>query len=607
MNKSMLSFLSLLTALVILSGACAKISSPSGGRRDKLPPVVVKSVPVYGEINFRGKGFSIYFNEYVVLDNINDKFMVSPPLKKKPRVLIKGKSVNVEFDEALKDSTTYTFYFQDAIKDNNEGNILDNYQFVLSTGKVIDSLSVTGNVYNSKNLEVPEKTLVLMYRELADSAVVKHLPEYISRVNPDGYFRINNVRAGKYRLYALKDLDNSKNYNSIEEEFAFMNTPVEITPEKNFLPVIKDTITVKKELPKVTKASQVPVPVPEIVPLTGEFNLLLFAAEKKAHYLTKSSRDLKYQMIYTLSLPPDTMKFELTMPEESDKSYFIERTRNNDTLIVWLADSSLYSKPQITTIVKYPFTDSTGVDLYKKDTVIMRFLAPRVPRGVKAKKPVFAVDANISSGSLKPGQNIILRSKTPFIMPDTSRMRLYELVEPKRIKVPFTLAKDSSNSCRYYLNATFLPGKKYLYIADSASFRNIYNESSDSAGLKFSVRELDSYGKMTLDIHNYEGDRIIQLLDKTENLVSEKFMKKDGLVTFLLLESGFYRLRVIYDLNGDGKWTTGDFAAGRQPEPVSYYFQELELKKGWEIEHQDWDIGIKNFKDQKLREKKKPK
>ena len=138
----------------------------------------------------------LLFDEYVVLDNINEKFMVSPPMKKKPRVFIKGKSVNVEFDEKLKDSTTYTFYFQDAIKDLNEGNILQNYQFVFSTGPVIDSLSVTGNVYNAFNLEVPEKTQVLMYRELADSAVVKHLPDYISRVDQTGYFRIDNVRAG---------------------------------------------------------------------------------------------------------------------------------------------------------------------------------------------------------------------------------------------------------------------------------------------------------------------------------------------------------------------------------------------------------------------------
>ena len=77
--------------------------------------------------------------------------------------------------------------------------------------------------------------------------MIKHLPDYISRVDQTGYFRIDNVRAGKYRLYALKDIDNSKNYNLTEEEFAFLNIPVEITPEKNFIPVVKDTTTIIKK------------------------------------------------------------------------------------------------------------------------------------------------------------------------------------------------------------------------------------------------------------------------------------------------------------------------------------------------------------------------
>src|SRR5450759_2791626 len=117
MYKRMITRLFLLSALVILLSGCAKISSPSGGLRDRLPPVVVKSVPLNGARNFRGNKLEIIFNEYVVLDNISEKFMVSPPMKKKPKVFIKGKGVDVEFDDKLKDSTTYTFYFQDAIKD----------------------------------------------------------------------------------------------------------------------------------------------------------------------------------------------------------------------------------------------------------------------------------------------------------------------------------------------------------------------------------------------------------------------------------------------------------------------------------------------------------
>jgi hypothetical protein len=594
----------LILSLFILLIACAKISAPAGGPRDKKPPVVLKSSPAYGAVNFKDNKLSITFDEYVALDNLTEKFMASPPMKKKPRIFIKGKNVEVEFNEELKDSTTYTLYFQDAIKDINEGNVLQNYQFVFSTGPVIDSLSVTGNVFNAFNLNVPEKTLALMYREMADSAVIKHIPEYITRVDPDGYFRIDNVRPGSYRLYAIKDLDNSKNYNLKDEEFAFLKNPVIITSEKNYIRIVKDTASIKKfiiKTPEITTFGN-PLPIAEPIIRTGEYQLILFAAKKKAHYFNGSSRPLKYLLTYTLSLPPDSMKFGFSIPGASESSYLIDESRNRDTIKVWMTDSTLYNQQEISTIINYPFTDTLGGLGYKQDTVNLRFLTPRAPRVAKVQKPVFVVETNISSGFLKPEQMIVLKSQTPFNKPDTSQIHIYELKDSTKTNVLFHLNRDSSNSCKYYLSATLVPGKKYFFLASKATFGNAYNEYSDSIGIKFTVKDPDSYNKLILNITNYSGDRIVQLLNSSENVVREAQMKKDGKLVFSLLEAGVYRIRVIYDLNGNGKWDTGDFDTGLLPEPVSYYPQDLEIKAGWDVE-QPWDIGTQNNKDPKLRAK----
>jgi hypothetical protein len=597
----------LILTFCFLVSACAKVSAPSGGPRDRQPPVALNSIPAYGSLNFKGSKIVIGFDEYVVLDNITDKFMVSPPLKKKPRVYLKGKNVEVEFFEQLKDSTTYTLYFQDAIKDLNEGNVLQNYQFVFSTGAVIDSLSVTGNVFNSYNLNVPDKALAVMYRELADSAVIRHLPEYISRVDQEGYFRIDNVRPGKYRLYALKDIDNSKNYNLKDEEFAFLSDPIIVSPEKNFIKPVKDTTTIKKPVKKEpgikTKGNALPT-VEEPKTQTGVYQLILFTAKKKAHYVTGSARSQKYLLTYTLSLPPDSMKFGFFIPGISDNSYFIDESKNRDTIKVWLTDSTLYSKPEISTIINYPFTDTIGNLGYKQDTIKLRFQVAPVPRVARIKKPVFVVISNISSGFLKPGQRIVLKSQTPFNKPDTSRLHLYETKDSTRLNVTYYLVKDSTNPCKYYFDAPIVKGKKYFLLANPGTFGNLYNEYSDSIGIKFSIKDPEEYNKLTLNIKNYEGDRIIQLLNTSDNIISEAYMKKDGKLEFPLLEAGTYRIRVIYDLNGNGKWDTGDFDSGLQPEPVSYYPQDLEIRAGWSPE-QDWDIGIKNFKDPKMREKLK--
>lgn len=572
-------------AFALIAG-CAKVSSPAGGPKDTTPPVVVKCEPVNGEKNFKGTRIAITFNEFVVLDKITEKFMVSPPMAKKPRVFLKGKSVIIDFDEKLRDSTTYTFYFQDAIRDLNEGNIIDNYQFVFSTGPIIDSLSVTGNVLNAFTLDPPEDALVLLYRSLADSAVIKKLPDYIAKADKKGYFRIDNVKGGTYRLYAIKDLDNSKNFNLPDEEFAFMNTPVVITPVQNYLPVIFTKDTVKATPGKVKDV--------DTVTKKGEYNLILFKPAGKKHYLTSSSRSSPYKLTYTLSLPPGPMGFDFTIPGAGENKYIRENSRAKDSVLIWLTDSSLYSQQQLTTVVHYPFTDSTGKTDIKRDTILMRFLVPRTPR-TKPKKESLKVTSNLISGFLKPGQQIVFKSPTPLREPDTSKIRLYETEKTNKIKIPYSLIKDSTNSCILTISAKLSQEKKYLLIAESSAFRNIYGEVSDSTGNSFMVKSDQSFGKLLLNIINYQGDRIIQLLSADEKVIIARPMKSDGKLEFKYLDQGKYNLRVIYDLNNDGLWTTGDFLSGRQPEPVSFYNQELDIRENWSAE-QDWDISEQNVK-----------
>jgi uncharacterized protein (DUF2141 family) len=576
---------------VILS--CARQMPPSGGPRDFTPPKIAKSVPVIGTLNYKGKSVIITFNEFVVLEKLNEKFMISPPVKKRPKTMLRGKSLYIEFQEKLKDSTTYTLYFQDAIRDLNEGNIIPNFQFVFSTGNILDSLSVTGNVYNSSDLEATENTLILMYRQLADSAPAKLLPDYITLADINGGFRINNIKEGTYYLYALQDKNNNKKYDLEDEGFAFMDNPVEINHIKNYLPIVieRDTIKVKTPL-KIT---------PKIPLINGEYKLFLFTAPPKRYYLTSSSRKTSNLLTYTLSLPPDSSKFEFSIPDAYNRSYFIEKNRTRDTIDIWLTDSLLYSKPQIKTTVSYPFMDSTGLTKLKTDTIQMRFITVKSAR-TKVAKNKFGFTTNMS-GNMKPGQQILFSSKTPFRAPDTTKIRLYKTGKAGKLVIPYIFIKDSLNSRRYFLKAELVEDSTYLFIANKASFGDIFGDVSDSTGIKFSVRTSDSYGQLTMNIDSVHEAVIIQLLDSKEKVLHEKKIRKDTKIEFPLLEKGNYRVRAIYDLNNDGKWTPGDYKAKRQPEPVSYFPGEIEIKIDfWII--QDWDISKKNQKDQKLRTKK---
>jgi hypothetical protein len=580
----------LFTVWMLIFG-CAKVSVPSGGPKDSEIPVIVKSNPLNGAINFTENEIIVAFNEYVVLDKINEKFMVSPPMKIRPEVFIKGKSVHIRYEDKLRDSTTYTFYFQDAIRDINEGNAINNYQFVFSTGPFIDSLSVTGNVWSALNLDPPENAMVLMHRQLEDSAVVSQIPDYITRATGKGEFRIDNVHAGIYRLYALVDADNSKNYNNRDELFAFYDDPIQIIPEKNYLPLAEDSVSAIISKPGAGNTSFIP-------PVAGEYQLTLFTAEKKLHYLTSSSRKQSYQLTYTLSLPPDTINFDFSIPDAPEEAYFIEKNSTLDTITVWLTDSTIYNRQQIETIVTYPLTDTLGITGPTTDTVQMRYLAPRAPRGRVARQAAYKVNTGIS-GQVRPDKKIILTAPAPFMPPDTSLIYFSELLKEEKIRQSFSVVRDTDNACRYYINIDLKPGSSYLFVADSGAFHSIYGDCSDSTGVRFSVRTRESFGKLTMDISGYEGPKIFQLLDNTEKILKQVCLGNNGKLEFPLLEKGKYRVRAIFDLNNDGKWTTGDFDIRRQPEPVSYYPEEIEIKENWEIT-QPWNLEMKNYKEAKL-------
>ncbi len=565
-------------SVIVAAVACAKVSSPSGGPKDKTPPAVVSCTPANGVRNFTGNKFTITFNEFVALDKITEKLMVSPPLAKRPQVSIKKKSVVVQFDEKLRDSTTYTFYFGDAIRDLNEGNIIENYQFVFSTGPVIDSLSVSGLVVDSYSLSPSENTVVLLFSDLSDSAFVKELPSYITKTNAGGQFTINNIRSGAYNLFALKDGDNSKNYNIIDEEIAFLDSTILITPLTNYVAPRDTTDTTSVD-----------------VKMDFTYTLRMFKPMKNMHYLTSSARDTRYRLSYSLSLPPGDMPFEAVITDAPEGSWFEERTRERDTLVIWLRDSLLYSQPTLTTLVTYPFTDSTGTIISRSDTVIMRYLAPRATPGRKTVPVPYRVSSGIFSGALRPGQRIFFRSETPFRDPDTTLIRLWEVNGQEKKNMPYSFSSDPANSRILEFRSGMVQGKSYLFSADSKAFGSIYGENSDSTGARVSIRNNETFATLLLNIDNFEEPVIIQMLTNQEKPVLEKAALMPGRIDMGLIDKGSYRLRAVYDINGDGRWTTGDYFNKRQPEPVSFNDTELELKENWNVEN-NWDLSQKNRK-----------
>lgn len=657
-------YLPLLTVLLLAS--CAKTSSPTGGPVDEQPPRVLDSEPANGSVNFSSRSFNITFDEYFVLDNIDQALMVSPPLQEKPQVKTRGKKLVVELDdeEELNENKTYTFNFLNSIKDLNENNPLENFKYVFSTGNVLDSLSVTGHIYDAFNLEAGEGILVMLHSAMADTMPRSTLPDYITRAMDNGNYRIDNVAAGEYRIYGLRDDNNNKIYDLPGEAFAFLDSSIHVSPENNYIPVQPDSLAMagdsslvapadsgriampadsarlaaRTDLARVAAADSARKVMPadsgrmappddmrrEITPgedqpavaagqadslkyerIPGkEVGLYYFVEESKIQYLSGSSRPQPYLLQFTFALSVDTSAIEVdfiesvndTVYSDVDADYIREFSAGRDTCRLWLTDSTFYSRERITLLLGHPQTDSLGQLQAVTDTLRLRYRAPATGRSrgpARQRTASLTLKTNITQASgLKPEQNPVFIFDTPMLEPDTSLIKLHLQNDSLEKAIDYRVYRDSVNNKKFTLQTKLDPDSMYVLLAHEGAFENIYGLTSDSLSYKFRVKNPDQLGKLVLNITGFSGNIILHLLDAGENIVQERkiSLPDEGSVEFPYLDSKEYLVKAIFDINGDGKWTTGDYEKNRQPEPVSYLPKKIDVKAGWEM-IEDWQLS----------------
>jgi len=200
--------IALIAGLFMVAFRCANPVMPLGGEKDFTPPKVVHSTPERNATNFKGRTVSITFDEFVKFEKINQQSLISPSPPTKPEYRIKGKSVLVKFNEALFDETTYTLFFGNAIVDLSENNALEGFNFVFSTGPVLDSMSLAGTVVQAFNRKPAEGSFVMLYRMQHDTIPLDSLPfkikpYYVARTDKQGRFRFSNLRNDPYYLFAI--------------------------------------------------------------------------------------------------------------------------------------------------------------------------------------------------------------------------------------------------------------------------------------------------------------------------------------------------------------------------------------------------------------------
>ena len=590
----------LVCVAVLVMAGCASRGRPGGGPRDEMPPVFVRSTPAPGARNVDRQRLTLFFDENVQLDDAFNKVIVSPSQKMPPVVRSLGNRVTVELRDTLVPDETYTIDFGDAIKDLNEGNILDGFALDFSTGATLDSLRISGVVLEARTLEPAQGMLVGVYSTMEDSALTTLPLERVARTNSRGQFTVRGLKDRPYRVFAINDVNRDNKWDR-SEDVAFYDRVVVPTVESI---VVNDTLRDRDGNDSISSRAGVAY-------LPADVLLTWFNEGYQPHYLKDYSRPARNRVVLTLSAPYDTMPRASIVKTPAldgldwDEITVADVSPGNDTVTWWIRDGRALEVDSLTLAVTYPRTDSLENVVMFNDTLrfFYRPSSDEVKRiKEKAKlaekgadtvpEPQVLMDVHAVTGASHDiYRPLLLEAGTPWASIDMNKVRFSEMIDTvwREVAISGLDTVSGASILRRRIDFERVPGRKYRLEADSTAFYDIYGNPSKALAHEFTVKSVDSYSKLIFKITPSDSTIMVDLLDSGDKVVRSSRGDASGNVVFEYVNPGTYYARMYYDDDGDGKWSTGNIGEGVQPEEVAYYPKKIDARANWDVEL-TWDI-----------------
>lgn len=587
--------------LCLIAPSCAnRGQGPQGGPKDTIPPLVLHETPANGSLNSKVKEIEVTFDELILTENTMENVIISPPQTRLPEIKSRGKKLIVVFNEDLIDSTTYTINFGNSIVDNNEKNPLRGYTYAFSTGPTIDSLQISGYLINAENLNPIEGCLVGLHADLSDTAFTSKPFTRVTRTDSVGYFAIKNIKEGRYNLYALNDLSRDYMFQP-GEGLAFADSI--ITPYVNMETVIDTILNDSLFVDSIVHRNNI---------LFGPDNILLyyFKENKIMRRLLKTERPEQHFFRIYFSAPADSLPHIEPIGEDWSKHLMVEYNNTKDTIVYWLTDSLTITTDTLKFAITYLKSDSLFELHPQTDTLSAVYRHPRI--GKKAKQSErqvqpLSIKTN-ASNSFEIYNDFVFSSPTPIASINDTMMCLYEVIDSTLHLLPLNYTPIDSTYKSFKIKQEWKPTGEYVFQMDSACMYDIYGKTHVAVKAKFRIKSLEDYSNMLVKINPYDSTAILQLLNPKDQVVRELRATQDG-VKFENIKPGDYYLRMYYDVNNDGKWTTGNYQKKIKPEQVVYNPKKLTLRANWDFE-EIWDLMGTPVLEQKpdiLKSKKKGK
>lgn len=529
-------FLFLLNVLLL---SCARVGSPVGGVKDTLAPQVVHTNIDTTRVNVPRdiKELRIDFDEYIQLKDINKNLIISPPLKKITKILPSGmanKYVLITWSDTLQANTTYNFNFGNAIVDNNEGNALQYYNFAFSTGEKIDDFYVSGELKSliaETEAKTAETNLVVGLYKAEDSVSYRQKPYYITKADPDGYYELNYLSPGKYRILAFEDTNSNSVYDPGKEKVGFQ----------------KDTLILDKSI--------------------SGLNLNLYPSRKAQKYA--EMKEVPGGILMTFEGNPAEVK--VLSINEKLQDYKVTHRPKSDSVNIWFDakknDLGIASSENL----KFSYDDGL-----KQDTVSVFYR-------YNAKNEMTV--SNSKGNSLAPTDDFIITSNY-FV--DKIQPEKWTLVSDS-ISQKFTAKIGEKNPFEIHIQSDFKEGKQYSLTVPKETVSSFYESLQKSYRFDFETDKTENYGSLILTLENAPTQNFwLQLLSASGNIAYSR-LGKEAVLSFKSLKPGIYDVRILVDNNENGIWDSADLNSGEFAEDVFLFDKKVEIRPLWEI-RETWNL-----------------
>lgn len=537
----------LFASLVLVS--CARVGSPVGGAKDSIAPKMIGSNIDSARVNvpINTKELRIDFDEYIQLKDISKNLIISPPIKYTKIIPSStgNKYLQIQWKDTLQANTTYNFNFGNSIVDLNESNVLPYFNFAFSTGEKLDDLYISGTISdalgNEKNNEGKEKNLVIGLYQVKDTMNYRQKPYYISKADADGYFELNYLTPGKYKIVGFDDENNNSIYDTGKENVAFQKEVIDLQTSISGLKL--KSFPSKKE-----------VKYKEMNVSTGGVLMLFDGNPEKVIVKTVGEKPTDYK---------------------------ITHKSKSDSVKIWFDAAKENIGATVSENLKFSYDIGS-----KQDTVSIFYKKP-------AKEDMTI--ANPFSNKLAPETDFRFSSNYIInkIQPENWKLA------SDSISQNFTAAISELDSTQVIIKSNFIIGKKYQLTVPKNTLSSFYNRSSESVRFDFEVSKLEDFGSFATHLKNVPVQKFwIQLLnDKNEPAYQQYVNQAD--IKFINLKPGSYKLRILVDNNENGIWDSSDFATEVVAEDV-YLFKKagekevmskINVRPMWEI-NENWDLNL---------------